>query len=102
MPRLLTSKEITYLDKLIKRNRRLHLRSREELGLPFHSPITNAERQIRARIRRKVLASVIDILKIRASGVDSVSEINNALKLLCDKNLSPEEKKMRDSILQSG
>lgn len=102
MPGLLTAKEIAYLDQLIKRNRKLHLNSREKLSLPLHSPITDAERQIRTRIRRKVLAGVVDILKIHSSGVDSVSEINNALKLLCDKSLSPEEKRMRDSILQNG
>jgi len=45
---------------------------------------------------------VIDILKIRASGVDSVSEINNALQLLCDKTLNSEEKRMRNAIVENG
>ena len=102
MSGLLTEKEVEYLDRLIKRNRKLRLKSKEELSKPLHSPMRSVERQIRARIRRKVLAGVIDILKIRASGVDSVSEINNALQLLCDKSLSPEEKRMRDAILENG
>jgi len=102
MPGLLTVKEIAYLDRLIKRNKKLGLKSRKELSRPLHSPTTRAERQIRVRIRRKVLAGVIDIIKIRASGVDSVSEINNALQLLCDKTLSPEERKIRDAILENG
>ena len=102
MSGLLTEKEVEYLDQLIKRNRKLCLKSKEERSRPLQSPMTTAERQIRARIRRKVLAGVIDILKIRASGVDSVSEINNALQLLCDKSLSVEEKRMRDAILETG
>jgi len=102
MPGLLTAKEVMYLGQLIARNRKLRLRSKSELSRPLLSPMTNAERQIRARIRRKVLAGVIDILKIRASGVDSVSEINNALQLLYDKTLSLEERKIRDAILEKG
>ena len=102
MSGLLTDKEVEYLDLLIKRNRKLRMKSKEDLSKPLHSPMTSAERQIRIRIRRKVLAGVIDILKIRASGVDSVSEINNALQLLCDKTLNLEEKKMRDAILENG
>ena len=102
MSALFTDKEVEYLDLLIKRNRKLRKKSKEDLSKPLHSPMTSDERQIRIRIRRKVLAGVIDILKIRASGVDSVSEINNALQLLCDKTLSLEEKKMRDAILENG
>ena len=102
MSGLFTDKEVEYLDLLIKRNRKLRKKSKEGLSKPLHSPMTNDERQIRIRIRRKVLAGVIDILKIRASGVDSVSEINNALQLLCDQTLSLEEKKMRDAILENG
>jgi len=78
------------------------LKDKEDLSKPLHSPMTSDERQIRIRIRRKVLAGVVDILKIRASGVDSVSEINNALQLLCDKTLNPEETRLRDAILENG
>jgi len=101
MSGLLAEKEIEYLDQLIKRNRKLRLKSKEELSKPLHSPMTSAERQVRASIRHKVLAGVIDILKIRVSGVDSVSEINNALQLLCDDSLSAEEKRVRDAILEN-
>jgi len=102
MSGLFTDKEVEYLDLLIKRNRKLRMKGKVDLSKPLHSPMTSDERQIRIRIRRKVLAGVIDILKIRASGVDSVSEINNALQLLCDQTLSLEEKKMRDAILENG
>jgi len=102
MSGLLTKKEVDYLDQLIKRNRKLRLKSNEALGKPLHSPMTSAERQVRAGIRRKVVAGIIDILKIRLSGVDSVSEINNALQLICDKSISAEEKRMRDVILETG
>ena len=102
MSGLLAKKEIEYLDQLIKRNRKLRLKSKEELSKPLHSPMTSAERQVRASIRHKVLAGIIDILKIRVSGVDSVSEINSALQLLCDKSLSAEEKRVRDAILENG
>ena len=102
MPGLLTGKEIAYLDRVIARNRKPGLKNRKELSRPLHSPMTNAERQVRARIRRKVLAGVIDILKIRASGVDSVSEIKTALQLLFDKTLSPQERGVRDAILLNG
>jgi len=102
MSGLLTDNEVAYLDQLIKRNRRLRLKNKEDLSKPLHSPMSSHERQIRIRIRRKVLAGVIDILKIRASGVDSVSEINSALQLLCDKTLNSEETRMRNAILENG
>ena len=102
MSGLLTGSEIAYLDRLIKRNRNLRMKSKKDLSKPLHSPMTSNERQIRTKIRRKVLAGVIDILKIRASGVDSVSEINNALQLLCDKTLNSEEKRMRNAIVENG
>lgn len=101
MSGLLTNEEGKYLDQLIKRNRKARLDSKGDLSKPLHSPMTSGERQIRREIRRKVLASLIDILKIRASGVDSVSELNNALQLLYNRSLNPEEKKMRDAILES-
>jgi hypothetical protein len=102
MSGLLTDEEVAYLDKLIKRNRKLRLKDERDFSKPLHSPVTSRERQIRTRIRRKVLAGVIDILKIRASGVDSLSEINNALQLLFDKTLNSDERKMRDEILEKG
>ena len=95
-------KEIAYLDRIIARNKKLGLKKRKELSRPLHSPLTNSERQVRARIRRKVLACVIDTLKIRASGVDSVSEIRNAIQLLCDNTLTPQERGIRDAILLNG
>ena len=100
MRKLLTIKEVAYLDQLIERNRKLRLKS--ELSRPLHTPMTNSERLIRARIRRKTMIGVIDLLKIRASGVDSVSEINNALQLVYDKTLNFQEKKIRDAILENG
>ena len=101
MSGLLTKKEIEYLDQLIRRNRKLRSKSKEELSKPLHSPISSSERQMRAEIRRKVLAGIIDVLKIRVSGADSVSEVTNALQFLCDESLSVEEKKVRDAILES-
>jgi len=102
MSGLLTNSEVAYLDRLIKRNRKLRVKGKEDLSNPLHSPMSSHERQIRMRIRRKVLAGVIDILKIRASGVDSVSEINTALQLLCDKTLNAEERIIRNGILENG
>jgi len=101
MSGLLAEKEIEYLDQLIKRNRKLRLKSKGALSKPLHLPLTSAERQIRASIRHKVLAGMVDVLKIRVSGVDSVSEINNALQLLCDNSLSVEERRVRDAILEN-
>ena len=101
MSGLLTKKEIEYLDQLIKRNRKLSSKSKGELSEPLHSPMSSSERQIRAGIRRKVLAGIIDILKIRVSGADSVSEVTNALQFLCDETLNFEEKEVRDAILES-
>ncbi len=101
MSGLLTKKEIEYLDQLIKRNRKLRSKSKAEPSEPLHSPMSSSERQIRAGIRRKVLAGIIDILKIRVSGADSVSEVTNALQFLCDETLSFEEKEVRDAILES-
>ena len=98
MPRVFTKKEVEYLDSLIKSYFARKGESRK--------PLTNRERQIRYRIRRKVKMMIRDLLKAYFAGLidregfyDLIDLTNHPILLLDDKYLSEKDKEMRAKLL---
>lgn len=98
MPRVFTRKEVEYLDSLIK--------ARFTEKGESKKPLTNRERQIRYRIRRKVKMMSRDLVKVYFAGLikrevfyELIDFTNNPLLLLDDKYLDEKEKEMRAKLL---
>ncbi|MCD6432369.1 hypothetical protein J7L33_06705 [Candidatus Bathyarchaeota archaeon] len=98
MPRVFTRKEVAYLDSLIK--------ARFTEKAEVKKPLTNRERQIRYRIRRKVEMMIRDLVKVYFAGLIKqevfyklIDLTNHPLLLLDDKYLDEKQKEMRAKLL---
>jgi len=94
MPRAFTKKEVAYLDRLIKN------------GGKAERPLSNSERQIRYRIRKKAKMMMRDLVKAYFAGVIDREFINGLYDLLNyplfyldEKYLSDEDKRRKEMFL---